>query len=183
MLHIRWPVAVFVALVFVPVISVADNVNGKPRVYSYVDIGSDNWISIDEIRGGVLLRDFGIKATFCNSKSAYYCVNSDLFFFAVPKHLTKEVNMWNIDGHVYRVVSPLTKSLILGSTVELCIITTGGATKHGGTGITYYYYSPHLGLIAYEIKIHPGPGDTVIPPNPYPIISVLSGPIGFGAER
>lgn len=183
MFYIRWSVAFFLVIVIIPAISHADNAGDKSRVYSYVDIGSDNWIDIDEIRSSVLLQDFGLKATFCNNKSAYYCVNSDLFFFAVPKHLTKGKNTWVVDGHFYRLVSPLTKMLILGSTIELCIITTSSSTKHSGKGTTYYYYSPRLGLIAYGVKIQPGPGETVKAPDLYPMISVLTGPVGFGAER
>lgn len=183
MSNIRWSIAVLAIVCGFPIASNADNANRMSKIYAYESIGSGNRLVIDEDRSAVFLGDFGIKATFCNSKSQYHCVSSDLFFFAVPKHLTGKMKTWNVDGHVYEVVTPLTIVNMFGTNLEACIIVSRGHTKHGGIGITYYYYSPQRGLLAFGTEVHPTTGDTVLPASPFPIISISSGSTGFAVEQ
>ena len=168
-----------------PVSVLAATPSSKPfdAAYDYVGFGG----GMMEIREhGVIIGDYGTRATFCGSGSPYFCVNSYAFNFAVPKHITRDKKSWIVDGHKYKLVSPVRWMVIMGRSISVVIISNTSHMPNGDSGSTFYYYSPKIGLIGFEnrVKIKCGnPVNSITKSfNKYPDLYIVAGKTGFGAE-
>jgi hypothetical protein len=82
------------------------------RIYGYSNLGRGDGIIIDEKRHSVLIGDTGVNATFCNTKSGFYCVNSKYFNFAVPTEVSSNTQSWHMGNYEYKVLLPLKSKLL-----------------------------------------------------------------------
>lgn len=179
----RYILFVIVALLMPGVLLLADDSNLPiSNVYSYESFEGGR-IAIDE-SGAVMLGDFGVKATFCGVHSEYFCVNSPgIFYFAVPKHIAETTQSWVVDGHKYELVSGIRWMMILGSDIPVTIISTTDRAHNGDTATRYFYYSPKIGLIAFEDQLKVMPGNPARRTYKSPDLYVLNEKVGFGAAE
>ena len=139
-----------------------------------------------EIRneGAVIFGDFGVKATICGSHSNYFCVNaSRAFYFAVPKHFSDTDRSWTVYGHKYELVSAIRWMMVIGNVIPVAIISTTDRAHNGDTATRYFYYSPKIGLIAFEDRLKVLPGNPARKSYKSPDLYVLNENIGFGANN
>ena len=151
-------------------------------IYSYESFAGGR-IEIRDA-GAVVFGDFGVKATICGIHSEYFCVNAPhAFYFAVPKHIAETTQSWIVDGHKYELVSAIRSMMILGSVIPVVIISTTDRAHNGDTVTTYFYYSPEIGLIAFEDRLKVLPGNPARRTYRSPDLYVLNEKVGFGAAN
>jgi len=149
--------------------------------YPYSNLNLGDSLVIDEVRHGVLSGDTGLSADFCEDKSDFYCVTSELLCFAVPKNLAPEQKVWVYGKYRYEILRPAMTQRIFGEDVDIIVIGQSSISDKTHTPGTFFYYSPKRGLLAFggyverkaDGKIYPG----------LPIDAMLSSEsVGFGAE-
>jgi hypothetical protein len=116
-------------------------------VYGYSNLAHGNGLIIDENREAVLIGDTGTGATFCRANSGFYCVESKYFNFAIPRKVSKSNLSWRMGNYKYKVLIPLTSKVLLNSVVNIMLI--GQFTLKHEHVISYYYYSPKVGLLGF----------------------------------
>lgn len=170
-----------IALSFSVSVLAGGNIESRGNgVYTYVGFGG----GIVQIRdeGTVMIGDYGVKARVCGVDSEYYCVNSGVFYFAVPKILTENNKSWAVNGREYKVVYPLRWISLFGRSIQVTIIENQEFAPNGDSATTYYYYSPVSGLLGYEATEDTKCGNPPRPKSSAPVLYFLSGKVGFGAH-
>lgn len=124
------------------------------RMFGYVTLTDNSGFVLDESANAIAVGDVSLPATYCDDKSEYFCINSDVFYFAVPKSLTVKQKSWSLGGHTYHVVVPLHSMLLFGERIRVEIISTvGPKSVDSPADVTYFLYSPRHGLLAVESRL------------------------------
>ena len=130
------------------------------------------------LSGEVILGDYGVNAKLCPKTSKYYCVNSDVFKFAVPKKIDDKDQLWEVNGTRYVVIESLRYMIVFGKEIRIMVISTTDRAHNGNTGTMYFYYSPEYGLMGFQAVLKKSPTDSR--PNESTIY-LLANQKGFGA--
>lgn len=141
-------------------------------VYVYRMLSHGGRIMIDEPRGLLFLDHFSVDASFCDRESRYYCVDSVFFSFAVPRDITSTDGQWEVDGRTYKLaMEPVTRGWFVEELLISVIIMDEEVA--GKDWRTYFYYSPQIGLLAFQTLVE----------SKDPSLVTLQGDIGFGAAE
>ena len=118
--------------------------------------------------------DVSLSATYCDDRSSYFCIDSEVFHFAVPKEFPSKQKEWSSGGRTYQLESPLHTVMFFGRRIQVELISSVGLkSANGPAAITYYLYSPDAGLLAVDTH---GSGNVVRD------VLVSTGAHGFGAK-
>lgn len=144
------------------------------HVFGYVALATDGGFVLDEPANAIAVGDVSIRATYCDEKSDFFCIDSDVFYFAVPKTLTGKQQNWNLGGHTYHVEIPLHEILLLGKRIHVEVITTlGPKPVNKPAPDIYFLYSPEAGLLAVESRATGNLATDIL---------ISTAKIGFGAQ-
>lgn len=154
----------------------AQSANSSNRVFGYSSLKSnDIGFVIDAKNHQITVGDTGVPARFCDKESNYICVDSKVFYFAIPRKAERERTSWEEAGHKYTVETPLHRVKLLGGEINIEIISTiGPKDVDKPASVNYFVYSPELGLLAVESWT---PGDA------HMTLFVSNDPLGFGADN
>jgi len=169
--------AIACAAVSMPVASYATG-----GIYPYSNLNLGDSIVVDESRRGVLTGDTGFDATFCDDKSEFYCVTSELLSFAVPKALAPTQKVWVYGDYRYEILRPVRAQKVFGENVDIMVIEQSSISDKTHRTGTFFYYSPKRGLLAFGGYIERKADGKNYPDLPIDAM-ISSEPIGFGAER
>jgi len=148
---------------------------GVKSDFGYNGVSRNTGFSLDAGGHSVVLGDVAIPASYCDVSTKFYCVNSDVFYFAVPKLVDESTKNWNESGHEYNVVTPLHRTKFLGREVSMMVIATQGPKDIDKPAPSdFFFYSPEDGLLAIVSIVS---GDA----NPH--ISVSADFPGFGSQK
>ena len=113
---------------------------------------SDPFLSIDLFRGAMWLGHSGRRMTVCAEEAAFYCFQSKVLAFAVPKSVADLDKSWRFSDQVFSVRGDRQID-ILGSKVEVVVIHSES---------TEFLFSRDRGLIAVSGIIGEAKGEHVL---------------------
>lgn len=124
-------------------------IQNDDHIFGYITLSGDGGLALDELNSTIAIGDVSLTANYCNDKSNYQCVESKVFYFAVPKTINAKQEDWELDGHAYHVEVPLHNKTLFGKRLQVEIISTvGPKSVDAPAQVIYYLYSPERGLLA-----------------------------------